>query len=75
MAKHAPVDEPEMRVAFQSLVLSGIWLLIMAACAKNIYHRAGIWRARAISHFDVVGNQSEGAPKYRREETFPELQP
>lgn len=60
---------------FQGLVLTGIWLLILLAFGKRPFQQAGTWRANAICYMDDVGNQSDGAKKYRRETSYPELLP
>lgn len=62
--------EEQRRLAFESLVIRGIWLI-----AKAVAHPSwtrGAWRADAIAYFDEVGNQSEGSKAHRRERDYPE---
>ena len=62
----------EERIVSTALMLSGIWML-----ARLISHRdvrtAREWREHAISHLDVIGQQTDAARAYRRETTFPEI--
>lgn len=67
-------DEKRYRnVPFESLCLSGIWLLILFAAGKRPVHQATTWRANAIGYFDEHGVQTKDAKAYRRDTTFPEL--
>jgi len=61
----------DRRMAFEALVLQGLWLLIRDNCGD--FSRANGWRANALGHMDQYGNQNPGAKEYRREETFPPL--
>lgn len=64
----------QRRVAFESLVLRGIWLLVRLAATGAVDRReAGRFREHALDYFDEVGNQSDGAKQHRREADFPEL--
>lgn len=60
-------------VPFESLCMSGIWLLILFAAGKRPLHQSIYWRANCLDYFDEHGKQTEAAKKYRRETTFPEL--
>jgi len=62
----------DRRMAFEALVLSGLWLLIRAV-GKGDMRRANEWRANALSHMDQYGNQSPEAKEYRREHNYPPL--
>lgn len=67
-------DEKRYRnVPFESLCLSGIWLLMLLALGKRPITQAVTWRANAIGYFDAHGLQTDEASAYRRETTFPEL--
>lgn len=59
--------------AFQALVLQGIWTIIRILFITNRCYFPNEWRASAIAHMDLYGNQSEEAAKYRRETSYPEL--
>jgi len=63
------------RTAFTALVLSGIWMLARLQCAKYTErpYIAMSWRADAIGHMDVVGQESSEAKEYRRSDTFPPI--
>ena len=58
------MTQREESVAFQALVLSGICiiirLLVMPTSAGR--HAGSAWRANAIGHMDVIGQQSDGSP-------------
>lgn len=65
--------EEQRRASFESLVLRGIWVLILRSFGANPKTYAHSFRADAVSYMDEVGNQSDGARAYRRENDFPEL--
>lgn len=67
------MTEAQRRTSFENLVLRGIWLLILRAFGANPRVQATSLRANMINYFDEVGNSSDDAKKYRREDTFPEL--
>lgn len=65
----------ERRTAFESLVLSGIWILIRMGFGKRPTGDATSWRANVIPYFDQHGLQHDEAKMYRRAVTFPDLHP
>lgn len=71
------MTEKERRIAFEALVLQGLWAVMLLAAGlaagyRN-FHRAMDWRADAIGYLDEHGNQSDGAKVHRRERAFPEI--
>jgi len=72
------ISEPDRRINFEHLVLRGIWCVCYAIMLKNRPHNWVFtllmdWRHDVLSYMDIFGNQSDGAPDYRRTRTFPEL--
>lgn len=65
----------ERQVAFESMVLSGIWLMILIGLGKRPLQAGNRWRANVLMYFDYHGVQGDDARAYRRETTFPELYP
>lgn len=58
----------EKEIAFQALVLQGLWTIMKLT--QRTHPDAVRWRADAIWHMDLIGQQTEDAKKYRREVTF-----
>lgn len=61
------------QIYFESLILQGIWLLILLAFKGNPKPQSYIWRANAIEYLDQFGNQLPEAKEFRRNISFPEL--
>jgi len=55
------------------LVLQALWLILLRSFGGNPRLAAAGLRGEMIRYGDQYGNQSESAPAYRRETTFPEL--
>lgn len=56
---------------FKALVLQGIWVIVRAVLYQD-KHAASAFRASAITYLShhPDSNQSDGADKYREENTF-----
>lgn len=64
----------DRRLAFEAMLLSGIWIVIMLGFGKKPWIKAAEWRAAVITYFDYHGAQGADAKRYRREQTFPDLE-
>lgn len=67
------MTQHEETVAFQALVLSGIWMLARLLCIRQEArpHIAMEWRGNALNHMDVIGHQTDDAKEHRRRHTYP----
>lgn len=74
--------EKERRRGFESIVLSALWLIItmifywrksQGGAGSGMTFGAEHVRGNMLLYMDQVGLQHEGAKKYRRSDTFPEL--
>ena len=59
--------DPSRRSTFECLVLQGIWCLILLGFGVKPRRQAENFCSGALAYCDEHGNQSEGAPAYRRE--------
>lgn len=60
----------ERRVAFEVLVLQGIWIIIRLLIAKRVPYDGQVWAGQCINYFDQVGQQHPEAKQFRRDVTF-----
>lgn len=61
------------RRSFESLALSGLWLLMRFVVMKPSRRDAMMWRADVLGYMDEHGRQGPEPKAYRREKTFPEI--
>jgi hypothetical protein len=63
-------DDHSRRAEFESLCLSGIWLLIRLAVGLRSMRGVADWRDRAVTYLDDHGHQGEAARERRRGSEF-----
>lgn len=67
--------DKERRLAFEALVLGGLWMILRAVLGRTDTHHPTNWRSNALSYMDANGVQGDDAKAYRRENGFPSLHP
>ena len=63
-------DDHSRRAEFESLCLSGIWLLIRFAAGLRSMRGVAEWRDRAVAYLDDHGHQGDEARDRRRSSEF-----
>lgn len=62
----------DRQTRFEAIVLHGIWAIIRIILYKDL-HSASKFRSNTLSYLSNYGNQSDGAEKYREEETYKDI--
>lgn len=65
------MTKEDRRDMFEAIVVQCLWVLVMRSFGMRARDQAANTRSAIIAYFDEFGNQSSGAPNYRRETTYP----